>query len=338
VDSSFSADAAIANFMTAVTSVAIASDGKPLVAGWGPQGASIMRLLDTGGLDPAFGDDGQSWIDLNSKTVSKPIVRDMLVRDDGSVIAVGGATNYDRPFVVRLLGEGGGPSPGVIGFSRGHASRVEADGKAMLRVRRSGGRDGAVSATYRTVAFDATDPEDFVPETGTLEWADGDTSYKKIAISLVEGGETAEALEAFSVVLEGIQGGAGAGARTATVDIQPDGSPGGQIGIDTLNVETREGDGTYQVLLNRNHYFGGRVCVTLTAKSASATAGQDFSADPISACWDDGEEDGRLPDIQIFDDDLKEGLETFTLELSNPTGGAVIGPVGSATITLRDDE
>ena len=222
IDPGFSADAAIAKFMTVVTSVAIASDGKLLVAGWGPQGASIMRLLDTGGLDPAFGDAGQSWIDLNSKTASKPIVRDMLVRDDGSVLAVGGATNYDRPFVVRLLGEGGGPSAGVIGFSRGYAAPVEADGKAMLRVRRSGGRDGAVSATYRTVAFDATDPEDFVPESGTLEWADGDTSYKKIAIGLVEDGETAEALEAFHVVLEGIQGGAGAGTRTATVDIQPD--------------------------------------------------------------------------------------------------------------------
>ncbi len=57
-----------------------------------------------------------------------PIVRDMLVREDGSVIAVGGAMNYDRPFVVRLLGEGGGTSRGVIGFSR-RACRAGGSGR-----------------------------------------------------------------------------------------------------------------------------------------------------------------------------------------------------------------
>jgi hypothetical protein len=340
VDPTFVADAAIARYMTAVTSVALARSGKLMIAGSGPQGTSIMRLQAAGGLDPSFGDAGFSWIDLKSRFASNLVIRDLVVRDDGSVIAVGGAKNYDRPFVVRLLGDGGGASRGVIGFSRGHAASIESDGKAVLRVRRSGGRDGAVSATYRTVAFDAKDHEDFAPESGTLEWADGDDSYKSIAIRLVEGGDIAEAREAFYVELEDVEGGAGAGTRTATVDIQPDGSPGGQIEIDpdNMNLTPREANDTFQVVLRRNYYFEGRVCVTLTAKSGTATAGKDFGPKPVTACWHDRSEDWRLPNLQLFNDDRKEGPETFTIELSNPTGGAIIGPNGSMTITLNDDD
>ncbi len=337
-DPGFRTDATITESMTEITSVAIASDGKLLVAGWGPRGASILRLQSTGRLDAAFGDAGRTWIDLDSDLASNAIVRDMAVREDGSVIAVGGMAYSDRPFVVRLLGEAGGMSRGIISFSRGHAAPLEADGKAIVRVRRSGGHNGSVSATYRTLAFGAMDHQDFVPKSGRLHWAAGDWSERAIAIDIIEGGEPAEALETFRVVLDDIQGGAGFGTRGATVDIQPDGSPGGQLEIDPLNSMAHEQYDTHQVILRRNYYFGGRVCVTLTAKSGTATAGRDFSGDPVTACWEDQEEDWQLIDLPIFEDNRQEGFETFTLELSHPTGGAVIGPIGSVTITLRDNE
>ena len=60
--------------------------------------------------------------------------------------------------------------------------------------------------------------------------------------------------------------------------------------------------------------------MTLSAKSGTATAGRDFSGDPVTACWEDQEEDWQLIDLPIFEDSRQEGFENFTLELSNPTG------------------
>ena len=43
-------------------------------------------------------------------------------------------------------------------------------------------------------------------------------------------------------------------------------------------------------------------------------------------------------DFRILNDDLFEGLETFTVALSNPTGGATIGSRSTTTVTIIDDE
>ncbi|WP_353847518.1 S8 family serine peptidase, partial [Microcystis sp. M57BS1] len=42
--------------------------------------------------------------------------------------------------------------------------------------------------------------------------------------------------------------------------------------------------------------------------------------------------------IKIRNDSKVEGNETFTIKLTNPTGGAVIGEQGTATVTILDDE
>ena len=93
-----------------------------------------------------------------------------------------------------------------------------------------------------------------------------------------------------------------------------------------------------QFILRRSFYFEGRVCVTLTAEAGTAVAGEDFDATPITSCWDDQQEDWELPEIPIVDDDEKEERESFTIRLSNPTGGAILGPNVSATVTLHDND
>jgi len=42
--------------------------------------------------------------------------------------------------------------------------------------------------------------------------------------------------------------------------------------------------------------------------------------------------------VRILDDNIFEGLETFTVALSNPTAGATIGPRSTTTVTIVDDE
>ena len=148
LDPAFTADAALADSMTHATSIIAAGKGKVLVAGRGESGTSIMRLLASGERDTQFGDDGRTWIDLRSASVSVPDARHMAVRQDGSVIVVGYGTEVG-PFVVKLIGNKGGVGPGIVGFVENHASMLESDGRAVFRARRRGGSDGNVSVKYR---------------------------------------------------------------------------------------------------------------------------------------------------------------------------------------------
>ena len=135
-DPAFVADATIALSMYEATSVAAADDGKVLVAGTGSEGVSIVRLQANGESDGSFGDGGRTWIELESDWGSTPNVLDMHVTDDGEVIAGGGDVSTDQPFVVRLLGDSGGVSHGVVGFTESNICRAPG-------VKRAGGRSRA---------------------------------------------------------------------------------------------------------------------------------------------------------------------------------------------------
>ena len=286
-------------WLTPATAITSAVDGSIYVAGYGPSGASIARLDATGALDASFGDSGYTWIDLPSTGASMPIVRDLVIRADGSVVIVGGDAIVG-PFVVRLLGEAGGTSTGVVGFSSTDAAQQEGDGQAVLRVRRSGGKDGAVSVSYRTVAdAEATADEDFTPTEGTLDWSDGDRSDREIVVSVASDEGSPEGTETFHIALDDVRGGAGLGKQIATVSIQPDGAPGGQIQLfDIYNygpaIARADEIHPAQIWLGREHYRLGRVCVTVTTRSGTAIQGEDFTAMNATQCWDDQDKELKI--------------------------------------------
>lgn len=335
LDRAFVPDAAIADALTEVSSIASTADGKVLVAGYGQERGSILRLQPSGALDGGFGDGGRAWIDLLSDYSAAPVVRDMAVRQDGSVIAVG---SNGEPFVVRLLGDAGGTSAGVLGFTSEVSTVLESDGQAVVHVRRTGGHDGAVSVAYRTVAnSEAVAGVDFTPASGTLHWADGDVSEREFTVEILADDGPAEDIEAFALELEDPQGSAGLGRRASVVHILPDGAPAGQIAFFSTEQEITEGSGDL-LTLERRHYFEGRVCVTVTPKPGTATADVDFDSAAVTVCWEDQESGLRQFEVPIVNDDDLEEIENFTLELSNPTGGAILGQQTTATVTLYDND
>ena len=300
-------------------------------------GSSIMRLEASGARDTTFGNDGRTWIDLLSEYGATPLVHDMAIRDDGSVIAAGGDSTSKVPFVVRLVGDAGGTSPGIISLVGDNAVPLESDGQAIVRVRRSGGTDGAISVAYQAIGdSSATADEDFTATSGTLQWADGDASEREIVVEIIQDDGPPEIVESFTVSLENAQGGAGLGTRLATVDIQPDGAPAGQIEIEMANLGGGEGS-IVQVFVLRNYYFSGRVCVTLDTEVRNGNRRRGLQRERRSTvCWNDQDTESKLVEIPIVDDSKREEVETFSVELSNPTGGAIIGMQATCTNgTLR---
>jgi parallel beta-helix repeat protein len=108
-----------------------------------------------------------------------------------------------------------------------YAAASESAGSVTLTVLRDGGTAGNVIIDYATSNGTAAAGSDFVTTTGTLSFADGETS-KTLTIPLIND-NLAEGPETFSVSLSNPTGGAGYGYLPLTVVIDDDELPGRKI-------------------------------------------------------------------------------------------------------------
>jgi uncharacterized delta-60 repeat protein len=329
-----------------VFSLALAADGS-IVAGVSDKepspGALLVRLRPDGSLDPGFGIAGRSRIDVETATASSAEASVVRVLKNGGVLV--GGSSYQayssfgrKPFVARLLAAGAGP--GVLGFKAPVTQVDEKDQRAVVVVRRTGGVAGAVSVAYETVAGYAQAGVDYTPVSGRLDWADGDSGERSITVPIVSGDTGAEPEERFSVVLKSAQGGAGIGRSAADVSIRGDGYPAGVLTIVEGSTRVVEPaiQGSYttlQLIVRRENYYAGPVSVTVSAQSGSATSGDDFQLTPVKLTWGNGEAATQTVSVSVLSDKVREGDETFSIVMSEPTGGAVLGK-SSVTATITD--
>ena len=81
----------------------------------------------------------------------------------------------------------------------------------------------------------------------------------------------------------------------------------------------------------------GAASVTVQSSDGSALSGSDYSLVNQILTWAAGETGVRTINIPIFDDGFEEERETFTVNLSNPTGNATLGNIAAAIITIQDE-
>jgi hypothetical protein len=120
------------------------------------------------------------------------------------------------------------------------------------------------------------------------------------------------------------------------VEIAADGDPVGQFGFADSALSVSEADRSVQVVVNRNYYSKGAVSVTLTPIAGSATTAE-FGAAPITLTWADGDSDPKTATIPIINENVAKSPESFTVDLSNPTNGALIGPHSHLVVTINYD-
>ena len=99
-----------------------------------------------------------------------------------------------------------------------HAVPVGGEDRVTLTVARSGGSSGAVSVGYSTSDGSASSGSDYQPAAGTLSWADGDTSNKTIAVTILTD-NALEPNETFTVTLSNASGATLGSPAAATVTI-----------------------------------------------------------------------------------------------------------------------
>jgi len=129
------------------------------------------------------------------------------------------------------------------------------------------------------------------------------------------------------------------------VQIRDDDQKPGLFCWDTERVEVPESCGSVNLTVLRTMGLSGEVSITYATKDQSATAGKDYAGTEGTLTFAHGQVSQSIT-IEIIDDDTYEKDETFTVVLSEPTGGAKFDKTtdgGAHTevctvVILNDDE
>ena len=250
----------------------------------------------------------------------------------------GGATLGNPSSTTVTIVDNETPQPGQFQFNNAIYSVGEGGGQITITVTRTGGSDGAASVNYATSNGSATAGSDYNAAAGTLNFANGETS-KTFTItitddSLFEGNETV------NLALTNPTGGATLGSpTTATLTIMendPQPQPG-QFQFSNSAYSVAENGGLLTITVTRTNGSSGAVSVNYATTNGTATAGSDYTAGVGTLNFADGETSKTFT-VTILNDTVVEGNETFTIALSSPTGGAVLGSPTTTTVTITDDD
>jgi hypothetical protein len=195
-----------------------------------------------------------------------------------------------------------------------------------------------VTVNWRLEAGTATAGDDFVAASGSLEFLPGETE-KTIPVAIL-GDLLYELDETLRVVLSAPTN-AYLLRDTATVTIANDETL--SIGFTSAAVAVAEGAAGQRpavplaVVLSQAAPFD--VTVRYATAAGTATSGSDFVAASGTVRIPAGQTSAAVPGVAVIGDNVFEANETFSVRLSNVTGGAGINPAtAAATITIRNDD
>lgn len=131
-------------------------------------------------------------VSANDDTESDEILFVRLFNPQGGGIASG--SGYTK---VTILGTA---QQGKVELNTAERAVLETDTKLTLSLARQGGSEGEVSVNYSLESGTAVSGEDFVSQSGTLTWSDGDTVDKTVTVTLIND-SIEEGSEQFRLVL-----------------------------------------------------------------------------------------------------------------------------------------
>lgn len=190
----------------------------------------------------------------------------------------------------------------------------------------------AISVDYATQDNSATNPDDYLPTNGTLNFAPGDKT-KTITVQVV-GDLGVEPDEAFLVSLFN-QSGANVSKSIGIGTIVNDDTP---PGVSVSDVSQLEGNGgptnfVFDVTLDKPYPYP--ISVHYATANGSAEAGSDYTAAAGVVDFAPNQTSQQVV-VVVNGDTRAEGNETFFVNLSDPVGTAIIKGQGIGTI-LNDD-
>ena len=111
----------------------------------------------------------------------------------------------------------------------------------------------------------------------------------------------------------------------------------GTLALSAATASVGESAGSVALTVTRTNGTDGAVAVSYATANGTATAGSDYTAASGTLNWAAGDGGSKTITVSITGDAIDEPDETFTVTLSNATGGAALG-TPAATVTIVDDD
>jgi len=105
---------------------------------------------------------------------------------------------------------------------------------------------------------------------------------------------------------------------------------------ETFTAQENAGSGDVTVI--RKHGKTGPATIDFATGGGTATEGVDYISTALTLSFADNDLGPKTISIPLLDGGLLEGNETINLTLGNPTGGAGLGSIDTAVLTVTDNE
>ena len=226
------------------------------------------------------------------------------------------------------------PGPSTIQFSSTGYSVNEGVGSAIVTVARTGSGTGAASVNYSTSNGSATAGQDYTAVSGTLTWAEGDTSAKTFNIPItddlvIEGSETV------NLILSSPSGATiGAPGTSVLTILDNDATP--EISI--ADVSQLEGNSLNQMVftVTLSNASGLPVTISYSTENGTATGGSDYVAIANTQLTFSPGETSKQIVTNILGDFIVEPDENFLLNITSATNGIIADSQAVGTL-INDD-
>jgi hypothetical protein len=274
--------------------------------------------------------DDFTWIDWS--TIEATVTVDPGVptgsEQDLRVVNPGGPDDYGYLFVLA-------PGPSNASFSDGAFVTEEDATTVNVEVRREGDVQGVMSVDWATSDDSATAGQDYIADSGTLTWLEGESLPHDITLSILQDASI-EGNESFTLELSNVVGGElGQIAQTAVTVLDDDVS---YLQFSTSELSVVEDSGLVQVTVTRSGKMDVAVTVDYATTDGSAVSPDDFAPIAGTLSWGVGDNSSRVLDISIVNEGIPEGNEAFSVTLSNPSALAVLGESSTAAVTVIEDD
>lgn len=221
------------------------------------------------------------------------------------------------------------PDPGALAFTAATYAASVTDTSVQLTLERTSGTVGAVSVDVSVTG-------------GTLTNGSGFTYTSPTTVNFADGATTASTTVTLSTAVAGtIQVGLSnptnfsrLGTQTSAV-INVAGAPG-TVALGASSFSFPESAGIVNIPIVRTLGLQGEISVTVNTANGTATAPADYTAvTGTTFTIVDGQSSVNVP-VTLFDTQAGETNETFTITISNPTGGAALGAITTATVRIEE--
>jgi hypothetical protein len=219
-------------------------------------------------------------------------------------------------------------------------SVVEGAGQVQLTLRLSGPSNSDIGVELSTIEGSAkagTDYEPFgtfTPPRKFVVIPAGETIAQPIAV--IKDDAISESAESFTIRLSEAVNATIADADGVVTIINDDGTTVAPPQISISDATGTEPSGQLKVPLTLSFAPAQPVRVRLSQLDGTAKEGFDYAPPPTDPIEFGPGESLKLVSIQLFNDNVAEGSETFTLRLIAPSGGTIAD--GEGTMTIVDDE